>query len=243
MNHWGSIRVALALAYAFLWAGGIVSYSLWGGPPEHVAWTAPLFLALAGALVFAFTPPRQWHWLAFAAGIGFASEIAGVLLGIPYGGYHYTDVLGPKLLGVPLVLTTAWLVLVAYVQHWMARLGLPEYTRPFAAAAWMTAIDFVIDPLAAGPLGYWSWQQGGFWYDIPWTNFLGWYLVSLAIFLVLPRSFKPHRATRLIGASVILFFGVIAFALGMAPVGAVALALLAPEAVALSRDRRKARQR
>lgn len=241
MNAHSSIRLALGLAYGFLWAGGIASYSFMGGPPDHLAWTAPLYLALAGALVVAYTKRRWWPWLALAAGIGFASELIGVAFGVPYGGYQYTDVLGPKVLGVPLVLTTAWLVLVAYVQHGLTSERASMLPKPLAAAlgaAWMTAIDFVIDPLAAGPLGYWHWEAGGAWYGIPWSNFLGWYLTSLAIFLMLPRTWRPHAAVRVIGASVIIFFGVIAFALGFAPVGLVAAALLAPDVLMLARRRR-----
>src|SRR5690606_9363521 len=116
---------------------------------------------------------------------------SGVAFGVPYSSYQYTDVLGPRLLGVPLVLTTAWLILLAYVQHWCTALKLPAMARPFVAAGWMTVIDLVIDPLAAGPLGYWRWDSDGAYFGIPFLNFVGWYVTSLAIFLAVPRSFRP----------------------------------------------------
>jgi putative membrane protein len=222
-----ALSLILAVGYAGLWLGGVVSYSFMGGPPDGVAWTAPLFLLLAGALIAALTPRAHWRWLAAVAGIGFGSELLGVAFGVPYGGYHYTDVLGPKLLGVPLVLTTAWLVLVTHVQAL-----LPDFKRPIRAAigaTWMTLIDLMLDPLAAGPLGYWVWQDGGAWYGIPWTNFAGWWVVSFAIFAVVPYRWRPSTAARLVGSSVILFFGLIAFALGMLPLAALAPALLLPE--------------
>jgi bisanhydrobacterioruberin hydratase len=219
-------RLALAGMYAFLWAGGMFSYSVLGGPPDHVAWTAPLYLALAGALVFALTPRRQWHWPAIAAAIGFASEITGTALGVPYGGYQYTDALAPKLFGVPLVLTCAWLVLVALVQSCIANLARP--LRALLGAVWMTAIDFLIDPLAAGPLGYWRWEEGGVYYGIPWTNFLGWFITSFVIFAVLPSSWRPGMAARVLGTSVIVFFTVIAFALGEPWLGVLGITLALP---------------
>jgi putative membrane protein len=237
------IQFTLAAAYAFLWLGGMVSYSFMGGPPQHLAWTAPLYLALAGALIVAFTGHRHWAWLAVAAGIGFLSEVTGVAFGVPYGGYEYTSVLGPKFLGVPLVLTTAWLVLVAYVQHWTGALKLPKLARPVVSAIWMTVIDLLIDPLAAGPLGYWTWAEGGAYFGIPWTNFLGWFVTSLVIFVALPQSWKPHVAVRVIGASVIAFFGVIALALGFYAPGALALALVIPDAIALLRNKLKREKR
>jgi uncharacterized membrane protein len=219
-------RVALAAMYAFLWAGGMFSYSVLGGPPDHVAWTAPLYLALAGALVLAFTPPRQWHWPTLAALIGFASELTGTALGVPYGGYHYTEALAPKIFGVPLVLTCAWLVLVALVQSCVARL--PRALRALIGAVWMTAIDFLIDPLAAGPLGYWRWDDGGAYYGIPWTNFLGWFVTSLIIFAALPSSWRPGMWARVLGSSVIVFFAVIAFALREPLLGVLGVLLLLP---------------
>jgi putative membrane protein len=200
--------------YAFLWIGGVASYAFLGGPPEGVEWTAPVYLASAGALILAFTKAKDWVWLGVGAAIGFASELLGVAFGIPYSDYEYTNVLGVKVLGVPLVLATAWLVLLVYVQHWMVRLHPPKIVRPLLGAAWMTAIDLVIDPLAAGPLGYWRWEADGVYFGVPWWNFLGWFLTSLAIFAVMPRSFKPHVVPRVIGSSVILFFGITAFALG-----------------------------
>lgn len=236
-----AIRVILAFAYGLLWVGGIVSYVFMGGPPEGTGWTAPMYLALAGALVFAFTGVKDWAWLVVGAGIGFLSELSGVAFGVPYSSYGYTDVLGPKLAGVPLVLTTAWLVLLAYVQHRTISLKLPAFARPIIAALWMTAIDLVIDPLAAGPLGYWQWEGGGAYFGIPWMNFLGWFVTSLLIFIAVPRSFKPHVATRVLGASVIVFFGVIAFALGFFLPGVIALALIVPDIWALAASRRTER--
>jgi len=219
-------KVLLALAYALLWVGGVVSYAILDGPPEGTGWTAPVFLALAGALVFSVTRVSDWRWLAVGAGIGFLSELSGVAFGVPYSAYEYTGVLAPSFLGVPLVLAAAWLVLLAYVQQRVSMLALPGLWRPIAAAAWMTAIDLVIDPLAAGPLGYWSWDSGGTYYGIPWVNFAGWFLTSLLIFLAVPRKFSPHLAARWIGGSVIVFFGLIAFALGYLLPGLAAVALV-----------------
>ena len=237
-----AICIVLTFAYGFLWVGGVVSYAFMGGPPEGTGWTAPLYLALAGALVFAFTRVKDWAWLVVGASIGFLSELSGVAFGVPYSAYAYTDVLSPKLMGVPLVLTTAWLVLLAYVQHWVVVLKLPTLVRPLVAACWMTVIDLVIDPLAAGPLGYWRWEGDGAYFGIPWMNFVGWFLTSLLIFIAIPRSFKPHIATRVIGASVIVFFGVIAFALGFVLPGFIALALVGPDLLAMAFSKHTGRQ-
>ncbi len=145
-----ALRLVLATAYGCLCVGGVVSYAFMGGPPEGLKWTAPVYLALAGVLVLAYTPVKQWQGPLTAALIGFASELSGVAYGLPYGHYEYTPILGPALLGVPLVLTCAWLVLAAHVRGAMEAWRIPASVQPFLGAAWMTALDLVIDPLAAG---------------------------------------------------------------------------------------------
>ncbi|MCB9896137.1 MAG: carotenoid biosynthesis protein [Planctomycetes bacterium] len=232
MNAPDVSRAIIGIAFTALWVGGVLSYSFLGGPPAGSEWTAPLFLALAGAQIVALTRRQDLRWLAVAAGIGFASELVGVASGVPFGRYEYTAVLGPKLLGVPLVLGAAWLVVVSYVQSWMATLQPPRVFRPLLAAAWMTVIDLLIDPLAAGPLEYWVWAASGSYFGIPWTNFLGWFVVSVLIFVLMPGSWRPRAAVRAVGASVILFFGIIALAQDLLVPAGIALALLSLDGVA-----------
>lgn len=209
---------ALAACYAVLWLGGVVAYLFLGGPPAHVAWTAPAFLALAAALVFAAAPAAEWPLLLAAAGLGFAAEAVGVATGFPFGRYHYTEVLFPHVLGVPVVMAAAWVVLFALVRQ-MAE-------PPWLAAGWMTAIDLVIDPLAVHRLNYWAWENGGPYYGIPWSNFAGWYAVSLALFLLSRRPAAPRPRAAWPGLSVVLFFAVIALGTGLRLAGAAGFGLV-----------------
>lgn len=212
--------VAVAF-YTLLWIGGIGSYVLMGGPPSGSAWAAPAFLVVAAVLVLLNAPAGWRRFLLFAGASGFGAEVLGVAFGFPFGGYHYTEALGPRWLGVPLVMLAAWMVLAAYVgsfgQRW------------WISALWLTATDFVIDPLAAGPLAFWRWEKSGAFYGIPWTNFAGWLVVSALIFLAAqrPQALSPVVSRlRFLGASVILFFVLIAFGLRMWAVGGIGLALL-----------------
>ena len=222
-----AFRLALAAAYTFLCVGGIVSYAFMGGPPAAITWTAPAYLALAGALVLAYTPLGQWRGPLTAAAIGFASELVGVATGLPYGQYEYTPVLGPALLGAPLVLTCAWLVLAAHVRGAMQAWRMPLRAQPVVGALWMTALDLVIDPLAAGPLDYWRWSAGGVYFGIPASNYAGWFVVSLAIFAATPADWRPSRPLVWLGASVMAFFAVLALLLGFVWLGLLGLVLAA----------------
>jgi putative membrane protein len=75
----------------------------------------------------------------------------------------------------------------------------------------MTTIDLVLDPVAAGPLGYWTWLAPGAYHGVPARNFAGWFVVSLVIFALLsrPRWYRNPWA-RYVGLSIVAFFAVIA---------------------------------
>jgi putative membrane protein len=209
----------LALAYSVMWAGGIGSHLLHGGPPAHMWWAATVFLALAGLILLATSNADEIRALVAAAAIGVASEVAGVRYGFLYGEYAYTDALRPLVFGVPLVMASAWMVLAAYVRQVVSFFRLPAWAEITAASLWMTAIDLVIDPLAAGRLGYWRWHEGGRYYGIPARNFLGWFIVSLLIFSLIGALEGGRRRAnpwaRLTGLSIVVFFTTIALIHGL----------------------------
>ncbi|HMV49407.1 MAG TPA: carotenoid biosynthesis protein [Blastocatellia bacterium] len=216
---------ALILAYAVMWLGGVGHYVLVGRPPLDAPWAASLFLLLAGVIVVVTSGRRELLMLVVAAVLGFLAEVLGVRYGFIFSPYHYTSVLQPQLLSVPLVMLSAWMVLVAYVRQMFFALNLPVWLEALSAAAWMTAIDLVIDPLAANQLGYWRWQQSGAYYGIPLHNFLGWFAVSLLIFSVLRRRVEKNAVARCVGLSIVLFFSAIALSYGLWLAGGVGIFL------------------
>jgi putative membrane protein len=63
---------------------------------------------LLAALIFVFVhgcialgPRNMIAFSLITVVVSFASEVVGVATGLIFGAYHYTDQLGPKLLGVP----------------------------------------------------------------------------------------------------------------------------------------------
>ena len=105
-------------------------------------------------------------------------ETSALATGFPYGDFKYTGVLGAKIFDI-----TPWTVAFAYppvliLAHWYARkksknnFGIIAYTAVFA-----TLIDMVLDP-AAVRLGFWAWNDPGFYYGVPLVNFLGWLLTG-----------------------------------------------------------------
>jgi len=92
----------------------------------------------------------------------------------------------------------------------LAWIHVNTFAKAVIGASWMTALDLVIEPLAAGPLGFWIWAESGRYYGIPAGNFAGWFAVSLLLFLVLRGSPEKNRRATLVGLSIILFFTIIA---------------------------------
>ena len=146
----------------------------------------PSFIALWRYL----GPERATLSLLALSAFGFAIETTGVVTGFPYGPFYYGDSLGPKVAGlVPYLLPLSWapLVLGAVAATTPKDKAAPRrrVVRVLSAAMLLTLVDGVLDPGAAS-LGFWVWPEGGPYYGVPVTNYLGWLLSStLAAALIL----------------------------------------------------------
>jgi putative membrane protein len=201
---------SLAIAYAVMWVGGVGHYVLYGKPPLDAPWAASVFLFLAGGIVALTAKKPDFRKLFLAASFGLLAEIHGVRFGMIFSPYQYTGVLQPRILGVPLVMFSAWMVLVASTQQLFSRFPWPIWLHSLISAAWMTSIDLVIDPLAANQLAYWQWEQDGAYYGIPLHNFIGWLIVSFLIFRGIGRPRHSNPGAGMVGLTIILFFTCIA---------------------------------
>jgi putative membrane protein len=224
-----TIFMALVAVYALMWIGGIGSHLWFESSARQTAWAAPVFLLLAGLIVIVTTRRSELASMPVVLLLGFVAEVIGVRYGFLFGDYNYTGTLMPQLFGVPLVMSSAWMVLVVYIRQMLAGFGLHALVEALVAALWMTAIDLVIDPLASGTLDYWRWNEGGVYYGVPARNFLGWFAVSLLIFgligVLFPRGRQSNACACLVGLSVILFFTVIALAHDLILAGVIGMAL------------------
>jgi len=117
-------------------------------------------------------------------------EWLGSSTGVPFGFYHYTERLKPQLLGVPLLIPLAWLMMIPPAWAVAARiaLGAPRWWFVVVSAAAFAAWDFFLDPQMVR-WGLWAWDQPGGYFGIPWANFLGWFIAVAALTLIL----RPER--------------------------------------------------
>jgi putative membrane protein len=111
--------------------------------------------------------------------------------------------MGPKILYVPILLGLAYIGM-AYVSWTLARLILaataakPARSQlialPLLAAVVMTAWDFAQDPVWSTLLHGWRWRDGGRWFGVPLTNYLGWLLTVFLIYFAFAH-YLPSRAS------------------------------------------------
>ncbi|MBI4769859.1 MAG: carotenoid biosynthesis protein [Chloroflexi bacterium] len=178
------LTAALLALYALLVLAPPANHWLGGKPNATLmALSTPVFFA------FALLHGRQTHgwrrtlaFLALTFGVSLAFESAGVATGRVYGGYHYTNRLGPKFLGlVPYLIPLAWFMMM-YCAWELAGALLPGRWRPLAAALAVTAWDLLADPLMVRS-GHWVWEQPGPYFGIPVQNYAGWLVTALCIYL------------------------------------------------------------
>jgi len=124
--------------------------------------------------------------IAAAGALGFAAEMAGVATGRPFGHYTYSDKLGPKAGGVPLLAAAAWAMMSRPAWVVAGLVSRRRGTRVVLAAGALTAWDVFLDPRMARD-GYWSWPGGGRYEGVPASNFLGWFATGLVVFAAWSR--------------------------------------------------------
>jgi len=146
-----------------------------------------------------------WGWgrvlrvAAVVAALACAAEALGAATGFPFGAYRYTAALQPQVAQVPLLVPLAWLMLLP--PAWAAAQAVVGSARPLrftlASALAFTAWDFLLDPHMVS-WGFWVWAVPSGYFGIPWTNFLGWLLVSAAITRAVRPTAVPVRPLLLI---------------------------------------------
>lgn len=164
-----------------------LAYPLTSGGVRDVLTVAIVVLLAAACVAHAGAtrgPGVAARLLAVTALPGLAVEVLGVHTGIPFGAYAYTGALGPRVLGVPVVVALAWTML-AWPAGLAARRLVPGRAARIVVGAWaLVAADLFLDPqMTAG--GYWHWTDPARHLPgvpgIPLSNYLGWLVVGLAL--------------------------------------------------------------
>lgn len=150
--------------------------------------TRPELANVSAAFVLVLYAPSAWalgrwlggrraFWVLLALGVfAVVLETFAVKTGVPYGRFAYGPKIGFKVFdAVPWTVPFSWppLVLGAFV---LARsLSKNAFALMAFAALFLIAFDLVLDPGAVSQQ-FWTYNAGGLYYGVPFSNFCGWVL-------------------------------------------------------------------
>jgi uncharacterized membrane protein len=227
----GKVLDYVQWAFAIAAAAAAVLLPLHGG-------SGGIFGALLLTIPFAaIHGVRRYGWKRFIAFfvvtfvISNLFENLSILTGFPFGNYYYTG--AQKLFYVPIAIGliyfglgyVSWLVASTILDR--ADEGLKLHTRsgrintvllPVLAAAVMTAFDVGNDSVASTVGHTWVWENGGGLFGVPYTNYLGWWLVTYSFFQVFALIIALSSGTRTVEAGAQLPPVIIYLSLGLSSV-------------------------
>lgn len=142
--------------------------------------------------------------------VTFVTECIGVNFSLWFGDYEYTRALGPRILGVPVLIIVCWEGVI-YPSHLLVDWVSGQYQRRYdsrslpglgkaviasaATAFLVTAWDLMADPLAVS-LRWWVWDFGGAYFrdlhgGVPLSNYWGWFSAVFIISFSYRTLFAP----------------------------------------------------
>jgi uncharacterized membrane protein len=212
------LRTDTANRATYLWTSPLLWVLAAGSVISHIA-TIVLHLpqAVGGALLASFltlfgllhgATTYGWRGIVFflvvCLGVSNAFENLSILTGFPFGWYHYSNALGPKLFLVPLLIGPSYFG-VGYLSWTLARAVLGDddtrlagplfFATPAIASFVMVSWDLTIDPMMSTINGNWVWHDGGSYFGVPVSNFLGWYLTVYVFFQCFALYVRRRVAT------------------------------------------------
>lgn len=142
--------------------------------------------------------PAMLAFLAIMFVVVNLTENLSIATGVPFGNFEHTPAMGPKLFHVPIIVGFAYFS-AGYLGWALANLLLGEpdrdrgalalFATPVVAMFITTAWDACIDPIGGTVARNWIWQDGGGYFGVPLSNFIGWMIttyIAFQLFALLP---------------------------------------------------------
>lgn len=166
-----------------------------GGNKEEIIALTP-FTLLFTLIVLLF---NHTHWkkrvmlaLMLVAVLGFFVEVLGTRTGVPFGSYSYSDVLGIKVMGTPLIMGINWVLLVYAGTMLFHPLNIPGWLKPVLTGGSLVLLDIFIEPFAI-KWNLWQWQET----VPPAQNYVSWAIIAVLFSWLLNRSLSRSMRNKL----------------------------------------------
>ena len=152
--------------------------------------------------VIRYGTKKMLFFVAMISIVSWGYETLSILTGFPFGHYHYSDVLGPKIWLVPVVIMPAYFA-VGYLS-WVIGLlllgkkdgninGNEVFVIPVIAAFIMVFWDVSMDPINSTVTKMWIWHDGGGYFGVPFVNYMGWYLCVFTFYLIFAMNLRNNE--------------------------------------------------
>lgn len=142
-----------------------------------------VFALLHGSQRYGWRIMATWFAITWVVSNGF--ESLSIATGFPFGHYHYTPP-GPRIGAVPILIMPTYFG-IGYVSWCVTQVLTGQFGRrptgwftlivPLLTALVMTMWDLATDPQASTIQGTWIWENGGAYFGVPVSNFVGWVFV------------------------------------------------------------------
>jgi len=124
--------------------------------------------------------------------LGLGIEIIGVNLGIPFGEYRYSQVLGIQLLNTPIIMGFNWVMLV-----YAAVLTIHPFVKnaiitAFFAGIILVVLDILIEPVAI-EWNMWTWKMT----TVPIQNYITWGISAVLFSYILSSQLRPENKNKI----------------------------------------------
>ena len=156
-------------------------------------WTFMTMLAILPILMYG--PTLGWGrlmgFIVWGCVIGAAGELIGTTgilnvggLALPFGEYYYTEWLGPKIAGhVPYFIPPSWYAMSIVSMDLARRVVSARWSAVLLGTIFMVLWDVSLDPAMNSAFPFWNYAVDGFFFGMPFSNWCGWFGVTLIIMI------------------------------------------------------------
>ena len=183
------IATAIAILFHLIGLIGILVFK-----SELIIASTPLNLLLSFGLLLYTQQEKNKSFYLFmlvVMAVGYFVEVIGVNTGYLFGKYKYLEVLGPKLLQVPIMISVNWFIIIyccgislhLFLQNAIEKLAIKTGEQPvnikvisliIDGATIAVFFDWLMEPVAI-KLRFWEWLGDG---TIPIYNYVCWFVIS-----------------------------------------------------------------
>lgn len=254
----GLFGLLVAMPHPELFAGNAQALAFYSSAMNDTGGSA-MFLGTFAMLAYGVWQLGVRRTLIFflaATILSATAELMGTKTGWPFGGYEYTNFLGPKLLGrVPVAIPLSWFYM-GFASLLLAdaivalRVTANRTLWAIVLGTWLlVAWDLVLDPSMAAPklqyIHFWIWHETGSYFGMPLRNLVGWFGTGLFFIAVGRLLWRERLAPRVpiaipfaVYAINVVWSMILSVSAGLWPAAVAAIFLsLAPAALAFRRPR------